>query len=138
EFSIDGGAWQINTPNDSMYTFTNVEAGQHSITVRDTVGCGETTTSIMVMDYPLYFTPNGDGYHDTWNIYGIGNQPDAVIYIFDRYGKLLKQLSPTGAGWDGTYNGNPMPTSDYWFTVEYREPTTDEKKTIRAHFTLKR
>ena len=138
EFSIDGGAWQINTPNDSMYTFTNVEAGQHSITVRDTVGCGETTTSIIVMDYPLYFTPNGDGYHDTWNIYGNGNQPDAVIYIFDRYGKLLKQLSPTGAGWDGTYNGNPMPTSDYWFTVEYREPTTDEKKTIRAHFTLKR
>ena len=138
EFSIDGGAWQINTPNDSMYTFTNVEAGQHSITVRDTVGCGETTTSIMVMDYPLYFTPNGDGYHDTWNIYGIGNQPDAVIYIFDRYGKLLKQLSPTGAGWDGTYNGNQMPTSDYWFTVEYREPTTDEKKTMRAHFTLKR
>ncbi|SDZ84421.1 T9SS type B sorting domain-containing protein, partial [Bizionia paragorgiae] len=85
-----------------------------------------------------YFTPNDDGYHDTWNIYGIENQPDAKIFIFDRFGKLLKQLSPTGAGWDGTYNGNPMPTSDYWFTVDYREPGTDNKKSFKAHFTLKR
>jgi len=94
----------------------------------------------MIMDYPLYFTPNGDGYNDTWNIYGIANQPDATIYIFDRFGKLLKQISPSGQGWDGTYNGNPMPTSDYWFTVEYREPNSgsNEKKQFQAHFTLKR
>ncbi|NRD23372.1 T9SS type B sorting domain-containing protein, partial [Winogradskyella litoriviva] len=59
-------------------------------------------------------------------------------YIFDRYGKLLKQLSPDGSGWDGTFNGNLMPTSDYWFTVEYDEPTTDIRKEFKAHFTLKR
>lgn len=51
------------------------------------------------MDYPPYFTPNGDGYHDTWNIYGIESQLNAKLYIFDRYGKLLKQLGPTGDGW---------------------------------------
>ena len=63
-----------------------------------------------------------------------------MIYIFDRYGKLLKQLSPSGAGWDGTYNGNPMPTSDYWFTVEYRETNdgSNAKKQFKANFTLKR
>jgi gliding motility-associated-like protein len=138
EFSIDGGSWETNTPNDSMYTFSDVAAGEHTITVRDTIGCGETTIAIMVMDYPLYFTPNGDGYHDTWNIHNIGTQPDAVIYIFNKFGKLLKQLSPLGAGWDGTYNGNPLPTSDYWFTLEYREPSTDEKKMLKGHFTLKR
>ncbi|MEL0645775.1 T9SS type B sorting domain-containing protein, partial [Olleya sp. Ti.3.14] len=85
-------------------------------------GCGEASIPVMVMDYPHFFTPNDDGFNDTWNIYGIEDQLDAEIYIFDRYGKLLKQLSPSGLGWDGTYNGNPMPTSDYWFTVEYREP----------------
>ncbi|MFK7831824.1 MAG: T9SS type B sorting domain-containing protein [Winogradskyella sp.] len=58
--------------------------------------------------------------------------------MFDRYGKLLKQLSPTGTGWDGTFNGSMMPTSDYWFTVEYTEPGTTEPKEFRAHFTLKR
>jgi len=141
EFSIDGGPWEIGVLNaDGSYshTFNNVPAGEHVITARDANGCGEASETVLVMDYPLYFTPNDDGYHDTWNIYGIDNQPDAKIFIFDRFGKLLKQLSPTGAGWDGTYNGNPMPTSDYWFTVDYREPGTDNKKSFKAHFTLKR
>ena len=140
EFSLDDGPWESNTPNDDMYMFTDVGAGEHIITVRDINGCGETSLSIMVMDYPHFFTPNDDGFNDTWNIYGIEDQLDAEIYIFDRYGKLLKQLSPSGPGWDGTYNGNPMPTSDYWFTVEYREPndTTNTRKQFKAHFTLKR
>ena len=140
EFSLDGGDFVSNTPNTNMYTFTDVGAGDHIITVRDKNGCGQASVQINLMDYPQYFTPNGDGYNDTWNIYGIANQPDATIYIFDRLGKLLKQISPTGLGWDGTYNGKPMPTSDYWFTVEYREPNSGSnvKKQFKAHFTLKR
>ncbi|AUC76350.1 T9SS type B sorting domain-containing protein [Olleya sp. Bg11-27] len=140
EFSIDDGPWEVNVPNDGTYTFTDVGAGDHIVTVRDINGCGEFSLPIPIMDYPHFFTPNDDGFNDTWNIYGIDDQPDAVIYIFDRYGKLLKQLSPTGLGWDGTYNGNPMPTSDYWFTVDYREPNdpNNAQKQFKAHFTLKR
>ena len=140
EFQLDGGPWYNNEPNDNTYIFNDVSGGEHTITVRDINGCGESSTTVMVMDYPHFFTPNGDTFNETWQIYGISDQPDAVIYIFDRYGKLLKQLNPTGPGWDGTYNGNPLPTSDYWFTVEYREPrdTSDTKKQFRAHFTLKR
>ena len=141
EFQLDGGSWYTNTPNDNTYLFNDVSGGEHTITVRDINGCGESSITVMVMDYPHYFTPNGDGYNETWQIYGISDQPDAVIYIFDRYGKLIKQLSPMGEGWDGTYNGNPLPTSDYWFTVEYREPGESHetaKKQFRAHFTLKR
>ncbi|WAC01856.1 T9SS type B sorting domain-containing protein [Lacinutrix neustonica] len=138
EFSPDGGPWQSNAANPFMYTFTNVSAGEHIVRVRDAYSCSENSLTVLVIDYPLFFTPNGDEYNNNWNIYAIDNQPDAVIYIYDRYGKLLKQLSPTGQGWDGTYNGNPMPTSDYWFTVEYREPKTDKKMTFTAHFTLKR
>uniref|UniRef100_UPI0015CAEDB1 T9SS type B sorting domain-containing protein n=1 Tax=Winogradskyella costae TaxID=2697008 RepID=UPI0015CAEDB1 len=63
---------------------------------------------------------------------------NAKIYIFDRYGKLLKQLSPDGNGWDGTFKGEAMPTSDYWFTVEYDEPSDGVRKEFKAHFTLKR
>ncbi|MFT4610772.1 MAG: gliding motility-associated-like protein, partial [Glaciecola sp.] len=44
----------------------------------------------------------------------------------------------TGAGWNGTYNGNQLPTSDYWFLVEYNEPSTGDSKEFKAHFTLKR
>jgi gliding motility-associated-like protein len=132
EYSLDGGPWQ-----DSG-VFTNVSQGTRVVTARDKIGCGFTTKQQIVIDYPLYFTPNGDGNNDTWNITGIGNQSNTKIYIFDRYGKLLKQLSPSGSGWNGTYNGNMMPTSDYWFTVVYDEPLTGDPKEFKAHFTLKR
>jgi gliding motility-associated-like protein len=140
-FSLNDGSPQLGTLNSdgtSSYTFTNIKPGYNVVTSNNIDGCGESSIEILVIDYPLYFTPNSDGYNDTWNIYSIDSQPDAIIYICDRYGKLLKQLKPTDAGWDGTYNGHLMPTNDYWFTVEYREPKTNEKKIMKAHFTLKR
>ena len=132
EFSLDEGPFQSNGE------FDNVTGGEHIVYVRDVLGCGILSQVVTVIDYPKFFTPNGDGNHDTWNILGIGTQPSAKIYIFDRYGKLLKQLSPNSQGWDGTYQGNRMPTDDYWFVLEYVEPTTGEPKQQRAHFTLKR
>jgi gliding motility-associated-like protein len=58
------------------------------------------------------------------------------IYIFDRYGKLLKEISPDGVGWDGNYTGHPMPATDYWFTVEYTKQGVVKK--FKSHFSLKR
>ncbi|RCW89726.1 T9SS type B sorting domain-containing protein, partial [Winogradskyella arenosi] len=130
EYSLDGGPWQ-----DSG-VFNNVSSGDHEITARDRNGCGLASTSKFIIDYPLYFTPNGDGNNETWNIEGVGS--NAKIYIFDRYGKLLKQLSPDGNGWDGTFNGEAMPSDGYWFTIEYDEPSTGQRKEFKAHFTLKR
>jgi gliding motility-associated-like protein len=132
EFSLDDGPWQESG------IFVGVSAGEHIVTARDINGCGNASDSVMIMDYPLFFTPNADGYNDTWNINGIATQPDARIFIYDRYGKLLKQLNPSGDGWDGTFNGHPLPTSDYWFTVEYIEPRDGSLNQFKAHFTLKR
>jgi gliding motility-associated-like protein len=132
EYKIDNGLWQENS------VFKNVSIGEHVFTVKNTIGCGETSITMMVMDYPLYFTPNGDGVHDTWNIAGIQNQVQAKIYIYDRYGKMLKQLIPNGFGWDGTYKGSDMPSNDYWFIVEYMEPRDGKLTQFNAHFALKR
>ena len=132
EYSLDQGPW-----GDSGM-FIDVTPGQHVVTARDLNGCGEAQVVVYVIDYPLYFTPNGDGYNDTWNIVGIANQANAKIYIFDRYGKLLKQISPSGTGWDGTYNGAQLPSSDYWFTLEYLDPTTGKNNQLKSHFTIKR
>jgi gliding motility-associated-like protein len=112
----------------------------HVWDVRDPNGysCGEVSIEgVQIIDYPHYFTPNGDGYHDTWNIKGLENFADATkIYIFDRHGKLLKQISSDSDGWDGTYNGQLMPSTDYWFKVEY--PEAGVMKEFKAHFSLKR
>lgn len=130
-FQLDNGPFQEEG------NFTGVEPGSHTVTIKDANGCGSVTIQLGIIDYPRIVTPNQDGFHDTWNIIGIANgDPTAKIYIFDRNGKLLKQLSPLGPGWDGTYNGNPLPSSDYWFRVEYKE--SDTQKEFRGHFTLKR
>ena len=131
QYQLDNGPFQDSN------IFENVAPGNHTVTIRDIYGCGSVTFDVGVIDYPPYFTPNNDGYHDTWNIIGIASgDPTAKIYIFDRFGKLLKQLSPLGPGWNGTYNGSPLPSSDYWFRVEYTED--GNAKEFKGHFTLKR
>ena len=116
--------------------FEDVPSGIHLITVRDKNGCGITTVEALIVNYPKYFTPNGDGIHDTWNIVDLRRQGDAEIHIFDRYGKLIKQIFPSGSGWDGTYNGQMVTSDDYWFTISYTK--NNNPKEFKAHFTLKR
>jgi gliding motility-associated-like protein len=128
---------EIAQENNEFY---NVKPGIHLVTVSDINICSDPITKeVLVLDYPKYFTPNSDGFHDTWNILGLEEQPEAKIYIFDRYGKLIKQISPTGKGWDGTFNGKLMPSSDYWFTVGYNNLNLSNSNNIfKAHFALKR
>ncbi len=124
-------------PPQEENTFQNVSPGIHKITVIDANGCSSPLTDqVLVVNYPKFFTPNDDNYNDTWNIEGLSDQEGCVISIFDRFGKLIKQISPKGPGWDGTYNGERMPSTDYWFTVEYLE--NGVQKTFKSHFSLKR
>ncbi|WP_299244154.1 T9SS type B sorting domain-containing protein [uncultured Aquimarina sp.] len=125
EYSIDGSNYQ-----NSNY-FDNVSGGTYTVLIRDKNGCGEDSREITIIDYPKYFTPNGDGFHDSWQIQGIENHPTAIIHIYDRMGKLLKQLSTQTIGWDGTYNGKIMPSSEYWFSVDLRNG-----KLFKGHFSL--
>jgi len=130
EYSLDGGVFQDET------TFINVSGGEHVVVVQNKKGCGREENKITIVNYPKYFTPNGDGYHETWNIFDISNQTDSKIHIFDRFGKLIKEIRPSGSGWDGTYIGNPLPSTDYWFVVYYLENNVN--KEFRSHFALKR
>lgn len=130
EYQLDNGSFQ-----DSPI-FYNVSSGLHVITVRDLNGCDDATKSVILVNYPHYFTPNGDGNHETWNITTLRGAKNAVISIMDRYGKLITKISPDGPGWDGNYIGNRLPASDYWFVVDYE--IENERRAFKAHFTLKR
>jgi len=115
--------------------FENIPGGFHELIIESINGCGGIIKSFAILNAPNFFTPNDDGYNDYWNFIGI-NDPiykNAIIYIYDRYGKLLKQLSPFEAGWDGTYIQEPMPSSDYWFTVKL-----EDGREAKGHFSLKR
>jgi gliding motility-associated-like protein len=39
------------------------------------------------------------------------------VYIYDRFGKLITGFLSGSEGWDGTFNGHPLPATDYWFVV---------------------
>lgn len=123
----------------SSNMFTNLETGEYFVNIYDTLGnCSPTRVGpIYIINYPNYFTPNGDGIHETWNIFDLAQQPESTISIFDRYGKLIKQISPAGLGWDGKYNGKDLPSTDYWFSVEFTKQN-NEKSIFKSHFTLKR
>ncbi|EPR72944.1 hypothetical protein ADIWIN_2032 [Winogradskyella psychrotolerans RS-3] len=131
EYAID----DINGPYQDSNTFNNIESGLYTIYVRDKNNCGITEDLVSVIGFPKFFTPNDDTKNDFWQVYGITNnfQANSSIFIFDRYGKLLKELDPLSPGWDGTFNGEKMPTSDYWFKV-----TLEDGRTFTNHFTLKR
>ena len=130
EYSIDGVRFQ-----DSA-VFNNLSGLVYTAYVRDKNGCGTVEQEFYLIQIPNYFTPNGDGFNDYWNIKDINplaQNAGSVIYICDRFGKLLKQINAAGLGWDGTFNGKLMPADDYWFTIQL-----PDSRSNKGHFALKR
>jgi len=115
--------------------FTSVSIGVHTVYVKDLLGCGIQPVVVHVLGIPKFFTPNGDGYNDVWNLKGAANsfESKSMISIFDRFGKLITQFKASNDGWNGTYNGNQMPADDYWYVIELADG-----REVKGHFALKR
>ena len=135
EFALD---YSMGSYQDEPY-FDHLSSGKHVLYVRDKKGCGTVELEIFIMGFPKFFTPNDDGYNDTWNVEGLSSEftKNSRLYIFDRYGKLIKQLNPKGECWNGTYLGEKMRPSDYWFLAEL-EKVDGTLTTYRGHFSLVR
>ncbi len=129
EYSIDGLEFFDSN------IFEQVPAGFVTVQVRDKNGCGVVEKEISVLGYPKFFTPNGDGFNDKWSLIGYSpkNQMNTSISIFDRYGKKVAEIGPENHNWNGTYNSQPLPSSDYWFKINL-----EDGRLIKGHFSLKR
>lgn len=126
EYSINGSTYQ-DSPK-----FTNLKARKYTVYVRDKLGCGVVTDGAFLLTYPNFFTPNADGSHDTWSIAFSQSEPGLVTEIYDRFGKLITTLIGSNS-WDGTFNGRPLPATDYWFVVHRKNGSTH-----KGHFSLLR
>lgn len=125
-FSLDN----INFQSDPL--FSDLNAGSYTVYVKNRLGCETVMADFYILDYPKYFTPNGDGYNDFWNIKNLDKLPNpSLISIFNRFGKLMYQFDGDDIGWDGTLNNKSMPSTDYWFTLDFKND-----KTIKGHFSL--
>lgn len=138
EMSVSGdGDYEFSIDNENYQDeplFEKLDAGFYNVYVRDKNGCGITEDEIALIGFPKFFTPNGDGSHENWQIIGAKQGLlSAVVTIYDRYGKLLKQFGTTDSGWDGTMHGRQLPASDYWFKVDFLDG-----KQFTGHFSLKR
>jgi gliding motility-associated-like protein len=128
-FSLDGQNYQESN------NFANLSPGIYNVYVKDTNDCGITKQEISVLGVPNFFTPNNDGVNDYWNIKGVNQHLNSKtkVSIYDRYGKLIKQINPLKTGWDGTYNNQIMISDDYWYLIEL-----ENGKILKGHFSLKR
>ncbi|MGB1210654.1 MAG: T9SS type B sorting domain-containing protein, partial [Lacinutrix venerupis] len=129
QYSIDG----FNYQNSNL--FSGLSDGSYTLYVKDTNGCLEKTIDFTIelkqFIIPKFFTPNGDNVNETWDI--IDNKNEIKLTsIFNRYGRLLTQLKTTKR-WDGTYSGELLPTSDYWYIIELKNGTI-----LKGHFSLVR
>ncbi|MDR6968437.1 gliding motility-associated-like protein [Flavobacterium arsenatis] len=129
-YSIDGIHYQTSN------VFENVLAGEYLVYVKDVLeACAEVTEQVYLLTYPRFFTPNGDGYNDFWKIKYAQFQFAVDVEIYDRYGNLLTSFDKNSPGWDGKYNGENLPSTDYWFKVTR---FLDKKVIHKGHFSLKR
>ena len=112
--------------------FNDLSAGQYTVYIKDENGCGPILRkSVIVLDYPKYFTPNGDAVNELWTIPFMRNRPGISVIIYDRFGKLIKSFNGSSLGWDGTLNGSKLPATDYWFVI-----TLEDNRIVKGHFAL--
>ena len=129
EYALDNSSFQ-----DEPY-FTQVRPGMRTISVRDKMGCGVSTLQVGVVGYYKYFSPNNDGINDSWQVLGLKTTYNSLsnVYIYDRYGRFLAQISGPDEAWDGSYQGQPLPADDYWFRLEL-----EDGRIYTGHFSLMR
>ena len=140
-YAVDIDPLQMN--DSSLYQtenyFENLNYGEHILYVKDVYACDTLIYPFLILQYPKFLTPNGDGLYDNWNIDNINAAVHynvvSPIYIFDRFGRVVAKLTPNGLGWNGKYQGKIAPPDDYWFTVKMKD---FRGKIIikRGHFSL--
>lgn len=131
EYKMDNFDWQT----DNLYENLAYNV-LHTAYVRDDMGCvGMSVFSIAQPPIPIpdYFTPDGSGVNEVWDVAPIMDAyPNATVKIYDRNGKVLAELKGSASDWDGTYNGHPLPSTDYWYVINVPEI----RQQFTGHFTL--
>ena len=121
-FTASGGSGTPLFPGDLI-------TSSQTIYIYNETACNSNESSFTVLiqdgDYyiPKYFTPNNDGNHDFWQVLDATNTINHIS-IYNRYGKLIKDMLPNTVGWNGTFNGKPLESNDYWYVITFNSGET--------------
>ena len=129
-YSADGKTWQ------SSNIFDNLPSDYYDIMVQDNNYCVDQMQTYLdaSLGIPSFFTPNGDGFNDTWIVTGLYLYPDSKVSVFDRYGKEIFSSKGAICEWDGMYGGYPLASDSYWYVIYLG----DGFKPLKGCVTIKR
>ncbi len=121
---------------------TICDRGVYTATFESSYGCDSVVELSLMPDMPIlepdeFFTPNGDGENDVWCIKNIEHFPDAMIRIYDRFGKNVYEATEycQDNAWNGKdKNGRDLPSTDYWYTIDVQS----SDRVYYGHVTLLR
>ena len=143
--NISGGSLPYNylwSTGDITPNLENINKGQFSFSVTDANNCISSSDIIEVnfegldgcIEIPSGFTPNGDGIHDEWTIYGLSNFPNCKISVYNRWGQSVFYSEGYGILWDGKSDGIDLPIATYYYIIELGE----SDKVFNGTVTIKR
>ena len=116
------------------------EATTIYVVVGTTNGCSaedEVTVEVLEpISAPYLFTPNGDGFNDTWVIAELYKYAEYDVRIFNRWGMRVRRYqNDMGNGWDGTNDsGTQVPDGVYFYTID--SSIEDEKVSLSGYVTV--
>jgi gliding motility-associated-like protein len=96
----------------------------YTLRITNQQGCSNSSTvTIQVLPYcikPLNaFTPNKDGFNDTWFITNGNCLKKAVVAVYNRYGSKVFESQDYKNDWNGTYKNKPLPDGTYYYVIDY-------------------
>lgn len=143
----DGYPATSTSTNNVWVSFPDGETGTYQIELVATseLGCTDTMWYDLVVFpevliyAPNAFTPDGDEFNQDWQIYMEGiDIYDFELLIFDRWGELIWESHDISVPWDGQYNGKPLPTGTYTWTVRASDALNDGKYEYSGHVSILR
>jgi gliding motility-associated-like protein len=129
-----GNSYTFNGYDNGTNSYIITETGVYTVRVTDSDGCYDEKlfpkTFIPIRIINVYTPGDGGG----WSPLNTSNYPKLMTRIYDRYGRMVAEL-PEGQQWYGKYNGQELPSGDYWYVVKVDESNAEE---FVGHFTLYR
>jgi gliding motility-associated-like protein len=121
--------WSNGAVSDNI---DSLSQGIYSVAVSDPNNCIHTTsitineTSILCVDPVNTITPNGDGVNEDWEIENLNLYPNHELNIFNRWGNILYTTNGVYTPWDGTFNGEALPSGVYYYIIRLNNGTENE------------
>ena len=143
--NVSGGTmpYAYQWSNGDYYSdLIGLSRGLYTLEVRDANSCVYPTQTMEVgfegydgcIEIPTGFTPNNDGIHDEWAIYGLYNFPDIIVSVHNRWGQKVFYSEGYSVPWDGKKNGVDLPIATYYYVIELK----DSEKVFNGTVTIKR